>query len=109
MVDYAFYRDAYLGSQIGEKEFPNVEARAAEYLNYLKHRYQVVSSGAESEKMAVCALAEGYHNHSRRGAIASASAGSVSVHYRNTPAESLHRDLFRRAGIYLDIYRGVSQ
>lgn len=109
MVDYAFYRDAYLGSVVGEKDFPQCEARAVEFLRYLKNRFRVVSSGEESEKMAVCAMAEGVYNAARRGSVSSASAGSVSVHYRENSEKSLRRDLYNRAAIYLDIYRGVSE
>ena len=108
MVDYEFYRDAYLGSQIPEKAFPEAEARAREFLQYLQRNFQVESSGEQAEKLAVCAMAEGVYNHEKRGKIASASAGSVSVHYRGTTEKNLRRDLLQRAAIYLDIYRGVS-
>ena len=108
MVDYDFYRNAYLGSRISEKAFPEAEAKAVAFLQYLQRNFRVVSSGEEAEKLAVCTLAEGIYNHEKCGSVASASAGSVSVHYRSNPAKSLRRDLLHRAGIYLDIYRGVS-
>ena len=108
MVDYDFYRNAYLGSQIPEKAFPEAEARAAEFLRFLQRNFQVNSSGEQAEKLAVCAMAEGVYSHEKRGAIASASAGSVSVHYRGNAEKSLRRELAQRAAIYLDIYRGVS-
>lgn len=107
MVDYQFYRDAYLGSSIGEKAFPEVAKRAWEYLEVLKNRFRVVSSGEESEKLAVCAMAEAIHKAEKRGAVSSATVGSVSVHYGGT-GKNLNRELLRRASIYLDIYRGVS-
>ena len=109
MADYDFYRNAYLGSQIPEKAFPEAEARAAEFLRYLQRNFQVESSGEQAEKMAVCAMAEGVYHHEKCGNIASASAGSVSVHYRSSGEKNLRRDLLQRAAIYLDIYRGVSR
>ena len=108
MADYEFYRNAYLGSQIPEKAFPEAEARAAAFLRYLQRHFQVDSSGEQAEKMAVCAMAEGVYNHEKRGNITSASAGSVSVHYRGGSEKNLRRDLLQRAAIYLDICRGVS-
>lgn len=108
MVDYDFYRNDYLGSQISEKAFAEAESQAVAFLRYLQRNFQVESSGEQAEKLAVCAMAEGVHNYAKRGAVSSASAGSVSVHYRANPEKSLRRDLFQRASIYLDIYRGVS-
>lgn len=108
MVDYDFYCNAYLGSQISEKAFPAAEAKAVAFLRYLQRNFRVDSSGEQAEKLAVCAMAEGVYNHEKRGGVASASAGSVSVHYRGNTEKNLRRDLLQRAGIYLDIYRGVS-
>ena len=108
MVDYAFYRDAYLGSIVSEKAFPEAAARAKEYLECLKNRFRVVSSGEETEKLALCAMAEAVYQAGKRSGISSASMGSVSVHYRNASDRSLNRELYRKAAIYLDIYRGVS-
>ncbi len=108
MVNYDFYRNDYLGSQIPEKAFSQAEAQAVAFLRYLQRNFRVNSSGEEAEKLAVCAMAEGIHNYEKRGTVASASAGSVSVHYRNATQKSLKRELLQRASIYLDIYRGVS-
>ena len=107
MVDYEFYRDAYLGSCIGEKAFPEMAKRAWEHLERLKNRFRVVSSGEESEKLALCAMAEAIHKAEKRGAVSSATVGSVSVHYG--AGKNLNRELLRKASIYLDIYRGVSR
>lgn len=109
MVDFAFYRDVYLGSIVSEKAFPEAVARAKEFLDYLKNRFQVVSSGEETEKLALCAMAEAVVQAGKRSGIRSASMGSVSVHYRDGAEKSLNRELYRKAAIYLDIYRGVSR
>ena len=109
MVDYAFYRDAYLGSIVSEKAFPEAAARAKEFLDCLKTRFRVVSSGEEAEKLALCAMAEAVFQAEKRSGIRSASMGSVRVHYRDASEKSLNRELYRKAAIYLDIYRGVSR
>ncbi len=107
MVDFDFYHNSYLGSAITEKQFPECAQKAKEALERLKRRYRVESTGAESEKMALCAMAEAIASAARRKDIRSATVGNVSVHYEGDSAASLQRQLYRCAGIYLDIYRGA--
>lgn len=109
MVDFEFYRDGYLGSVIPEKQFAPVASRAEAELDRLKRRYRVSSQGGDLERMALCAMAEAlFRAQSRRG-ISSASVGNVSVRYQDAdPEKELRRELYQCAGIYLDIYRGVS-
>ncbi len=106
MVDYGFYCNDYLGSAIPEKVFSGVAAQAQRYLEKLKRVYRVVS-GEEAEKLAVCAMAETLWEN-RNSGISSASVGSVAVRYE-TDKTALKRELFEKASIYLDIYRGVGQ
>lgn len=107
MVDHAFYVDCYLGSAIPEKAFSGVAAQAHGYLDRFKGVYRVESSGVQAENMAVCAMAETLWNRRNNG-LTSASVGSVSVHYAGD-RPSLVRELYEKASIYLDIYRGVSR
>ena len=110
MADHAFYVDCYLGSLIPEKAFAACAARAQAALDRFKRSYQVVSSGPEAEKMAVCAMAEAvYAAKKNRGGVSSATVGNVSVHYAGSESEDrlLWRELYEQASIYLDIYRGV--
>lgn len=110
MVDYEFYVNYYLGSMIPQKSFAGCAARAKEALNHFKSCYQVVSSGPEAEKLAVCAMAEAIYAAKRnRGNVASATVGSVSVRYEDSASagKALWRELYERASIYLDIYRGA--
>ena len=101
MVDYEFYVNDYLGSAIPEKTFSGVAAQARQWLQYLKNNYRVVSSGAEAEKMAMCAMAE---------ALWSRRSGDLSFPGSKTgEKQSLGRELYEKASIYLDIYRGVKQ
>lgn len=110
MVDYEFYAQQYLGSRIKEAEFPPLEALAAQYLRKIKRCCHVSSPAPESEKMAVCAMAEALWDHEKnRSGVHSASIGSVRVQYDPVRLEgrSLERELYRRACIYLDVYRGI--
>lgn len=106
MVDYEFYVNCYLGSAIPEKAFSGVAAQAQRYLAMFKAHYRVESSGAEAENMALCAMAEKLWAR-RSSGLASASVGSVSVRYADAKP-SLVRELYEKASIYLDIYRGVT-
>lgn len=109
MVDFEFYRNGYLGSIIPEKQFSAVAGRAEAELKRLQRCYRVSSSGSDSENMAICAMAEALFRAQGRQGISTASVGSVSVRYQDTdPEKALRRELYRCAGIYLDIYRGVS-
>ena len=103
MVSYDFYVNTYLGSAIPEKAFAGAAARAARALEKFKRIYRVESSGEDAEKLAVCAMAESLWDN-RNSGLFSASAGGASA-----GKTSLKRELFDKASIYLDIYRGVSQ
>ena len=110
MADYTFYTDVYFGSLIPEKAFPEMEMRAREHLARLQNQYRIAASGEDSMAMAICAMAESLYAHSkRRGGVTAASLGNTSVRYDNGEAgdKQLRRELYERASIYLDIYRGV--
>ena len=102
MPDFQFYREVYLGSAIEEKAFPRLAARAAEYLQRLK-RICRVEGGEQAQAMAVCAMAESLLAGKKPG-VRAATVGGVSVQYESGAQEMA---LYRAAGIYLDIYRGV--
>lgn len=105
MANYEFYVNQYLGSAIPEKAFSGMAAQAQQVLNRFKQAYRVESSGQEAEAMAICAMAESIWQNRNKG-LTSANIGSVSVRYE-TDRKALRRELFDRACIYLDIYRGV--
>ena len=111
MVSYEFYKGSYFGSLIPEKAFSGMALRAKEALERLQRQYRV-SGGEDSLKMAICAMAETLYTHSkRRTGLTAASVGEVSVRYEDgvTACRSLQRELYDKACIYLDIYRGVSR
>ena len=105
MVNHEFYVNQYLGSFIPEKAFSGVAARAEQVLKRFKQVYRVESSGQEAESLAICAMAETLWQNRNKG-LTSANIGSVSVQYE-TDRKALRRELFDKACIYLDIYRGV--
>lgn len=119
MVNYDFYATVYLGGSIPEADFPRLAKRAGEQLERYKRLYDVTAPEADSEDMAVCAMAEAAYTaeliaNGEGGAVQSASIGSVSVSYGSggtqavdvTPAGQA-KALFDAACLYLDIYRGV--
>lgn len=104
MANYDFYVNTYMGSQLSEQAFKTSAARAREVLEYLC-RVCRVEGGAEAKALAICAMAEAIHAYADRKGVVSSSVGEVSVRYAEE--DSLKGELYRRAGIYLDIYRGV--
>ena len=110
MADFAFYTDVYLGSLIPEKAFPGVALRAKEILERFCRIYRVTVPGEDSQKMAICAMAETLHVHSKhRGGVTAASVGEASVRYEGSlqAERQMNRELYEKASIYLDISRGV--
>ena len=110
MVDFAYYKDTYLGNAIPEKAFSGAAKRAEEALQRMQRIYRVNASGEDSRNLAICAMAEAvYAASKRRSGVTSASVGEVSVHYGNSePADkTLQRELYEKASIYLEISRGV--
>lgn len=104
MVTYDFYENTYLGTAVPRKVFPRYAAQAQSVLDRLCGICRV-EGGEESRAMAVCAMAETLYRHDRYGGVETASAGEVSVRYRQSGG--LMAELYAQAGIYLDIYRGV--
>lgn len=113
---YRFYRQTYQGSALSGEEFNQFLARAEDYLRGLCSRYQVTGS-EEDRAMALCAIADAmaYYDAARNGTggLKYASVGSVSVSGKGvygvvdiSPAAQ-ERELYRRAGRYLRIYRGA--
>ena len=109
MVTYEFYRDSYLGSAIPESAFSGVAARAGAALDKMKRIYDVRVSGEIAEGLAICAMAEAVYAYAdRKQEVLQASMGEMSVRYTDPQREKkdVSRELYRRASMYLDIYRG---
>lgn len=59
-ADYGYYREEYLGTGLGEEDFPRLALRASEYLDYYTQGRAAEQAGAREVKNACCALAEQY-------------------------------------------------
>ena len=105
MVDYEYYVNCYLGSRIPQREFSGYARRAAAYLERLCRIYRV-EGGQDARAMAQCAMAEELHRRASRQGMLSTSIGGVQVRYQQDSQGSLLAQMYRSAGIYLDIYRG---
>ena len=114
---YTFYKEQYHGSVLEAEEFPEVLARAEDYLGGLSRRYRVEGSKTD-RSMALCAMAEAmaYFDGARngQGGLRYASVGTVSMSGKGvysavdiSPAAQ-ERELIRAAERYLTIYRGAS-
>ena len=106
MMDFDYYVNTYLGTELKEREFNLFAARAKAVLEQFCRDFIVVG-GEDARAMAVCAMAEALHRHGTRRGVASANVGGVSVRYMGESDRELTRELYRKAQIYLDIYRGV--
>ena len=106
MISFEFYVNSYMGTAIPEKEFDVLAARATEALARMERVYRVQGTPVE-HAMAVCAMAEvlrAWDKH--RPGIKSETVGNASVQYDGE--QKLSRELYRKASVYLDIYRGIS-
>ena len=105
-MDFDYYVNTYLGTELSQREFNLFAARAKEVLEQFCRDFTVVG-GEDAKAMAVCAMAEALHRHNGRRGVASANVGGVSVRYMGESDRTLIRELYQKAWIYLDIYRGV--
>lgn len=114
MADYAFYKEVYMGGSISdEMEFLRLSARARAELERYKRIYRVTAPTADSEDMAVCAMADAinYFETAQNGGLTtSSSIGSVSSSAQapqiDVSPKAQAKELYRCAQKYLDIYRG---
>ena len=54
-ADYAYYTTAYLGTTIGEADFPRLSLRASSYLDYYTQGRAGENPDLDALKMACCA------------------------------------------------------
>lgn len=115
MIDFDFYITTYDGSLIPEEAWTAVCRDADAQLGRYERIYTVTYPAADSRNKAVCAMAEALYEYSTLqdagGAVQSVSVGNVSesraaVAAPDTSAAAQAAELYRRAGLYADIYRG---
>ena len=122
-ADYIFYTTEYLGTTLTEEEFPQLAARASDFIDYYtggKAAGALTEKQATAVKKACCAIAESYRvilmarasAGSESGELASESVGSYSRSYRSgtETAAFAEQGLANICGRYLAftglLYRG---
>ena len=106
MVTYDFYENTYLGNKIDGAEFPELAARAEEFVALLERQYQAKAALPQGRELAICAVVDRLDSLQQGGQISAASVGEVSVHYALAQS-SPWQNLYRVTMPYLDICRGV--
>lgn len=117
MADYAFYKEVYLGGSISDElEFLRLSTRAKAELERFKRIYRVTAPTADSEDMALCAMADAilyFETVQNGGLTSSSSIGSVSSSSQTLQVDvspkAQARELYRCASQYLSIYRGCGR
>lgn len=116
MTDFNFYSETYCGSLIPADAWDAVCRDAEAQMNRYERIYHVSYPQTGSRNMAVCAMAEALYEFAQLqdagGAVQSVSVGNVSenraaVAAPDTSAAAQAAELYRRAGLYADIYRGA--
>lgn len=113
MVDYGFYAGTYGGSSIPAAAFDSYIRAADAHLERYRQIYTLSPRREDGEKMALCAMADAlyYFDFVQNGGLAaSVSVGSVScsraqTSLPDTSPAAQSRELYRCAGLYLDINR----
>lgn len=111
MVTYEFYRDVWHG-EMTEQEFAAAQRAAAAQLGRYQRIYRVTAPEEDSEAMAICAMADTVHffeiaengglvSQIQLGSLSQSSAASAP----DLSAAAKSRELYRCAGLYLDIRR----
>lgn len=116
MVDYTYYTQQW-GGEMSREEFERAEPAAAAQLRRYKRIYKMRKSTMEQEQQAVCAMADAisYFEQAENGEVSgSMQLGSLKVERAAGTVPELtprakSRELYRCAGLYLDIYRGVQE
>lgn len=108
-ADYDFYTSKFLGSSIGEDEFPSLELKARMYIeNYTNRDVSTIKNERtiEKVKMCICAVADvikeyddfkaitiKYQNSLMEGGsvVASESLGKQSVTYQKAETMSINQ------------------
>lgn len=113
-----FYREVYGGKALEGAQLTEFLTRAEDQLRLYEQAYEVTEFVENGRKLAICAMAEAlsYFDAAQNGngGLRYASVGTVSVSGKGiygsldiSPAAQ-GRELYRCAGTYLNIYRGLA-
>ncbi len=100
-VDYGYYTGAYLGSAVGETEFPALEERSAAFVDYVTGGMAGERKELDCVKKAVCAVADEWQRQARGGAVTQERVGDWQRTFASPPSRSVHRALWSAARPYL--------
>jgi hypothetical protein len=111
-----FYKEVYGGRCLEGEQLQEFLLRAEEELAALERSYEVREAAPDGRRKAICAMAEALHYfdtaQNGTGGLRYMSVGTVSVSGKGvysavdiSPAAA-RRELYRCAGLYMDIYRG---
>ncbi len=100
-VEYDYYTGVYLGSAIGEQDFPALEERSERFVDYLTGGRADSQKELECVKKAVCAVAEEWQAQTRGGTVTEERVGDWQRAYAPVPSRSVHRALLDAARAYL--------
>ena len=104
MTTYEYYLHNFAFRTIPEEAFDRVVERARAVLKKYESIYTVKKYNL-TEELALYHMAEEIYLEDMRQDVVQRTVGSVSVRYGS--AQTLEKRLFRIAGRYLKIYRGV--
>ena len=104
MTDFNFYSETYCGSLIPADAWDAVCRDAEAQMNRYERIYHVSYPQTGSRNMAVCAMAEALYEQSV--SVGNVSENRAAVAAPDTSAAAQAAELYRRAGLYADIYRG---
>ncbi len=112
-MDYAFYQNVYQGDSLPPAQFGRLAARAEDVLQRLERVY-VVKGEQEARQKAVCAMADVLYFFEQADAArlaGSVKVGQTSASHTNatlpdTSPAAQSSELYRCAGLYLEIFRG---
>ena len=105
MAGYEFYKTVYGGNRVSQQEFPEVIARAEEWLGKLERQFRVTPCVPDGRERALCAVAEIMADGSRN--LTETTVGDVRVKYFREEEQLLYRRLYNRISCFLEIKRGV--
>lgn len=107
LADYRFYKDGYKGSQISETCFPEMIARAEDWLAKLEQIFRVTPCGENGRDLALCAIAEIMAADRKRRYLSETAVGDVKIKFFNEDDAALYRRIYNQISCFLKIKRGV--
>ena len=107
MVDYTFYKTSYGGSLIPEAVFPEVTARAEDYLGKLERKFRLTPCVPDGRAMALCAVAEIMAERHKQQSVSETAVGDVKIKFLQEDEAALYRRIYNRVSCFFDIKRGV--